>query len=75
MVRDGGDGAPPRSVLTKVDAVIIFIVIILCVCVRVCLCVCVCTCVLSWIEPDGSSRHRCVKVAASGAIYEPSALR
>ena len=42
MVRDGGDGAPPRSVLTKVDAVIIFIVIILCVCVRVCLCVCVC---------------------------------
>ena len=69
-------GAPPWSVPTKVDAVIIFIVIILfvwaCVCVYVYVCVCVC--VLSCVERGGSSRRRCVKVEARRAIYEPSAL-
>ena len=67
-------GAPPWSVPTKVDAVIIFIVIILFVWACVCVYVYVCVCVLSCVERGGSSRRRCVKVEARRAIYEPSAL-
>ena len=82
MVRDGGDGDPPRSVLTKVDAVIIFIVIIRVFFLLLLLLLLLLCCVLvservpallSCVERGGSSRHRRVKVAAGRSIYDLTA--